>query len=91
MKRLLGHGAKLITSATVTHVYPDGVDYEKDGEQRTMRGFDSVILAFGFRSNNPLEEEMKDFGGRLIVLGDADKASNALNAIYNGTMTGIDL
>ena len=91
VKRLLGHGAKLITSATVTHVYPDGVDYEKDGEQRTMRGFNSVILAFGFRSNNPLEEEMKDFGGRLIVLGDADKASNALNAIYNGTMTGIDL
>ena len=91
VERLLSHGEKLITSATVKHVYPDGVDYEKDGELVHLGGFDSVILAFGFGSYNPLEEEMKDFGGKLIVLGDANKASNGVNAIYNGTVVGLSL
>jgi pyruvate/2-oxoglutarate dehydrogenase complex dihydrolipoamide dehydrogenase (E3) component len=89
VERLIYHGAELITSATVKKVYPDGVDFEKDGEMHHIGGFDSIILAFGFGSSNPLEEQMKDFGGKLIVLGDAEKASNGLNAIYNGTVTGL--
>lgn len=89
VERLISHGAELITSATVKKVYPDGVDFEKDGEMHHIGGFDSIILAFGFGSSNPLEEQMKDFGGKLIVLGDAEKASNGLNAIYNGTVTGL--
>ncbi len=91
VERLLSHGADLITSATVKHVYPHGVDYEKDGELVHLDGFDSIVTAFGFRSWNPLEEEMKDFGGRLVVLGDADKTSNGLDAIYHGTMLGLEL
>ena len=91
VERLKSHNAELITSATVKHVYPDGVDYEKDGELVHIGGFDSVVLAFGSRSYNPLEEEMKDFGGRLIILGDAEKASNGLDAIYNGTVCGLDI
>ena len=91
VERLKSHGTNLITSATVKHVYPDGVDYEKDGELVHLDGFDSIVLAFGFRSWNPLEEEMKDFGGKLVILGDADKASNGLDAIYHGTMLGLEL
>lgn len=82
---------ELITSATVKHVYPDGVDYEKDGKLVHLDGFDCVVAAFGFRSWNPLEEELKDFGGKLVTLGDADKASNGLDAIYHGTMLGLEL
>ena len=91
VERLLSHGTKLITSATVKHVYPDGVDYEKDGQLVHLDGFDCVVSAFGFRSWNPLEEQLKDFGGKVIVLGDADKASNGLDAIYHGTMLGLEL
>lgn len=91
VERLLSHGTKLITSATVKHVYPDGVDYEKDGQLVHLDGFDCVVSAFGFRSWNPLEEQLKDFGGKLVVLGDADKASNGLDAIYHGTMLGLEL
>lgn len=91
LERLSEHGTKLLTSATVKHVYPDGVDYEKDGELVHIGGFDTVVLAFGCRPNNPLEAELKDFDGKVIVLGDAQKASNALNAIYNGTVAGLEL
>ena len=91
VERLKSHGTELITSATVKHVYPDGVDYEKDGKLVHLDGFDCVVAAFGFRSWNPLEEELKDFGGKLVTLGDADKASNGLDAIYHGTMLGLEL
>lgn len=91
LQRLKEHGATLITSATVKQVYTDGVDYEKEGKLVHIGGFDSIVLAFGSRSYNPLEEELKAFPGRVIVLGDAKKASNGVDAIYDGTVAGLSL
>ena len=91
IERLRSHHASLITSATVKKIYPDGADFELEGKSMHVGGFDSVILAFGSRSFNPLEEELKDFKGKLIVLGDAKKAANGVDAIYDGTVAGLSL
>lgn len=91
LKRLKSHGTRIITSATVKHVYQNGLDYEKSGELVHLNGFDVIVSAFGTRSYNPLEEELKDFKGKVFVLGDAKKASNALDAIYDGTVLGLSL
>ena len=91
LERLEANHVKMLTSSPVRYVYSDGVDYEKDGEMVSLRGFGRVILALGSRSYNPLEEEMKDFDGELYVVGDAEKASNSVDAIYNGAVLGTKL
>jgi len=57
----------------------------------TLRGFDHIVIAVGVRSFNPLEAELTDYNGELIVLGDAHKASDAVEAIYQGTITALKL
>lgn len=89
--RLNENHVKLLTSATVKHVYEDGVDYEKDGKVESIHGFDKVVVAFGVKAYNPLEEQLKDYPGKVTVIGDASKAGNAVEAIYRGCLTGLEL
>jgi len=79
---------KTYVNAKVTHVYEDGVDYERDGKTESLRGFDHIILALGVCSYNPLEEELKEQVPELITVGDASAALNAVNAIYTGAVAG---
>ena len=44
------------------------------GEDAAMRGYDSVVLAMGYRSNNTLEEQLKDLAPQVIVIGEARQA-----------------
>lgn len=91
LDRLAENHVQILTSATVKHVYADGIDYEKDGKEVSLRGFDQVIVAFGVKSYNPLEAELKDFAGEVKVIGDASKPGNAVEAIYRGALTGLEL
>ena len=91
LERLAANHVKLITSATVKTVYPDGVDYEKDGELTGLRGFDSIILAFGTRSERGLAEELNGIDAEVITVGDAVKAGNAVEAIYRGAVLGTSI
>lgn len=88
LERLAAGKVELVTSARVEKVYPDGVLYRKDGEEQELRGFDSIILAFGTRSNGGLAEELKDIPAEVITVGDAAKAGNAVEAIYQGAVLG---
>lgn len=46
-----------------------------------MRGYDSVVLAMGYRSNNTLEEQLKDLAPQIIVIGEARQApGNSMEA-----------
>ena len=91
LERLNQNHVQMITSATVKTVHPDGVDYEKDGKTEKLGGFDSVILAFGTRSNQALMEELKDIRAEVVMVGDAVKAGNAVEAIYRGAVLGTSL
>lgn len=91
LERLRENHAKILTSATVKKVYRDGVEYEIKGRREVLRGFDQVVAAFGVKPFNPLEEQLKDFGGELRVIGDASGAGNAVEAIYRGCVTGLEL
>ena len=69
------HHVALATGAKVSEFFPDGVSYElADGTKGELRGFDSIILAMGSRSCNPLEEKVKQFVPQTIVIGEAKKA-----------------
>ena len=60
-----------MTSAKVKEFTEDGVVYTKNGEEVTIGGFDTIALATGVKTYNPLEEELKDFAGKVIVVGQA--------------------
>lgn len=80
MRRLKQYGINMLTSAKIEKFYDDGVSYTKDGATHELRGCDSIILAMGRVSYNPLENELKDMVPELYVIGDAQKAGKVFNA-----------
>lgn len=78
--RLREHGVNWEVSATVKEILPDGVVYEKNGEEHKLSGFDSIVLALGVRAYNPLEETVKAMGKQAIVIGDASQPGPANKA-----------
>ena len=75
------HQVAQITNAYVTHLYSDGVSYETpQGEEVSLRSFDSVVLCLGYRKLDALSEALKAQGVATYVIGDAVEARRALNA-----------
>lgn len=68
MSRLADRGVQSITSAKVKEFTEDGVVYTKNGEEVTIGGFDTIALATGVKAYNPLEEELKDFAVKSLLL-----------------------
>lgn len=70
-----------VNNAKVCRFYPDGVDYETpEGTVCTLRGFDSVVLAMGYRNNDTLSEALVAHGIETHTVGDAVRARRALDA-----------
>ena len=90
-KRFEETGVKALPGTTVKHIYKDGADCERDGQPIELRGFDQVVLALGVSAYNPLEEELKDIIDEIVVVGDASKVSDAVEAIYKGAVLGVSL
>lgn len=81
MKDFENYHIQGVTGATVTQFFTDGVSYAlKDGTEGRLSGFDTVVLAMGYRNNDPLSEEVKALVKETYVIGDAVKARKALDA-----------
>ena len=83
MANLEKHKVTQRVNARVKQFYADGVDYTDTvtGEDAAMRGYDSVVLAMGYKSNNTLEEKLKDLAPQVIVIGEARQApGNSMEA-----------
>lgn len=83
MANLEKHKVTQRVNARVKQFYADGVDFTDTvtGEDAAMRGYDSVVLAMGYRSNNTLEEQLKDLAPQIIVIGEARQApGNSMEA-----------
>lgn len=91
LQRFAENGVTSYVDSTVKQIYPDGVDYEKDGEKQSIRNFDAVVMAIGVRSFNPLEEKLTGKVKEVTVIGDASKAANAIEAIYRGAVVGVTI
>lgn len=81
LERLKKNGVKCITNAKITKCLDDGVVYEIEGKEKTIRGFDTIVCALGVKSYNPLEGVLKDKVKELYVIGDAQKVDKANKAI----------
>ena len=83
MANLEKHKVTQRVNARVKQFYADGVDFTDTvtGEDAAMRGYDSVVLAMGYRSNNTLEEQLKDLAPQVMVIGEARQApGNSMEA-----------
>lgn len=94
-KRLLEefkeNGVTFYSESRVLTFTEDGVNYEKCGEELGLSGYDCMVLAFGARSYNPLEEVAKKLCSEVYVIGDAKKARDAKIAIYEAAKLAIEI
>lgn len=76
------HEVGLYPGAKVSEFYTDGGDYTlADGTPGTLRGFDSIVLAMGSRSNAALKQTAEAVCQQVLVIGEAAKApGNAVTA-----------
>ena len=76
MANIEKHKVTQRVNARVGQFYADGVDYTDTvtGEAGSMRGYDSVVLAMGYKSNNTLEEALKAVVPEVYVIGEARQA-----------------
>ena len=90
-ERFKKNDIKCMTGTTVKYIHTDGVDAEKDGQPISLRGFDRVIMSLGVRSYNPLEEQLTGLAEQVVVVGDAVRGSNAVEALYKAAVLGCEL
>lgn len=80
MKDFKEYKIQAITGAKVSEFHTDGVTYSlENGEKEHLTGFDSVVLAMGYRSYNPFAQN-KQLASQVYVIGDAVRARRALDA-----------
>ncbi len=76
MASLEHHKVGQFTNARVGEFFTDGVAYTStlDGSTHELRGYDSIVLAMGYRSNNTLTSELEKLVPQVLVIGEARQA-----------------
>ena len=87
LKRL---GARMMTKTKAVGLTPGGLQVERKGGVETLPA-DTVVMAVGSRSDNRLEEKIRGLVPKLYIVGDAKEPRNALDAIREGFLTGIEI
>lgn len=78
------------TNTKVTEILDDGVVVDTGKEQITIAA-DTVVFGLGYKPNNTLGDKLKEINNNVIVIGGAQKTSNALVAIREGFDAGISI
>lgn len=90
-QRLIKYGVNILTRTKVKALSKGSVTVEKDGIEQTLSGFDSIVLAVGTKSYNPLEKPMQETGKKIHIIGDARKSGNITDAIYEAAKLGVSI
>jgi len=80
-------GVKTNVSTKALEITPQGVTVEMAGEKETLPA-DTVVLAVGSESFNPLQESIEKKGISCQVVGDAHTVALAFDAVHNGFAAG---
>ena len=90
MQDLSRIGVDTLTETTVVEIIPDGLTVVRAGQSETL-AVDTVVLAAGSKSHNPLEEAVTAMGIECRVVGDAGKVALAFDAVHQGYKAGHEL
>jgi 2,4-dienoyl-CoA reductase (NADPH2) len=80
-------GVKTKTTTKALEITENGVQVEKDGQVEEIPA-DTVVLAIGASSYNPLEDVCKEKGIACQIVGDASQVGLAFGAVHEGFAAG---
>jgi len=84
------YGVKTRANAKVLRITGDSVSIEQNGHREDLPA-DSVVLAVGTRSFNPLQDVVAAHGMPLRVVGDAVRPAMVFDAIHEGFKAGCEI
>jgi 2,4-dienoyl-CoA reductase (NADPH2) len=84
------YGIKTEVATRAIEITPSGVKIEKEGEVQLIDA-DTVVLAVGTSSYNPLQDVLEKSGIPCHVVGDAAEVGMAFDAIHQGFAVGHNL
>ncbi|WP_094606573.1 NADH oxidase [Sporomusa silvacetica DSM 10669] len=90
LKLLDEYRVEQITNAKVYEICTQGVLLDKHGII-TLHPADTVVIALGSRKNDKLYEELEEFTGKKMVIGDAVLPRQAIEAIFEGFEAGLNI
>jgi len=89
--RLKTQGVQVMTSTRVkTLGRGSALIEDKDGERR-IEGFDTIVIAAGWKPDQGLLMALRDKVPELYVIGDASKPREALDAVYEGEQLAVSI
>jgi 2,4-dienoyl-CoA reductase (NADPH2) len=83
-------GVKIQRGTEVVAVLPEGVEI-KNAQGRDLLKTDSVVVATGSLPENRLMAEIDRLIPEVYIIGDAKKPRNAMEAINEGSLTGLKI
>lgn len=90
MQDLSRIGVTTVTQATVVAITSDALEVRKD-DQREMIAADTVVMAIGAASYNPLQPVAEEMNIDYTVVGDASKVAQAFDAVHQGYQAGLKI
>jgi len=92
MQDLGRYNVKTMTDSKVIKITPKGLEIknEQDGNISEIAA-DTVVLAAGSVSENPLEPVLKKMGVDYRVIGDAKQVATAFDAVHQGYTAGLEI
>lgn len=60
MLRLKRHEVQIATNTTVKEILQDGAKVEKDGQEKQLTGFDTIVIAVGAKPVNELKSQLEE-------------------------------
>lgn len=81
LTRLKTLGADIRTGTRIVEVLNDGVRAESGGQPVVLRGFDTIVAAFGVVPENSLASKIEGMVSEVHVIGDAKDPRKAVDAL----------
>ena len=89
LKRLEALPVELHTTTELVSINDGRVLINYRGDQRELGQFDTVVVATGNRSFNPLADQLQGAEFTVKVVGDADKPGTIYEAVHSGHKAGM--
>lgn len=83
-------GVRALTTARVLEITPKGIRLEREGTVEEIPA-ETVVLAVGTRSHNPLKDLLAKKGIPFRTAGDADRVALAFDAVHQGFAAGREI
>jgi len=90
MQDLGRYHIETITSSKVIEITPNGLIIEQ-GDKTTELAADTVVIAAGSASYNPLEHLLKEIKIKYKIAGDAAQVGTAFDAVHQGYKAGLGI